>query len=289
MLCGGTAALCAACSRFPSPPAARSPIEQRGRHVLVMATSCGCHGPNFAGWKAGRPDNLPGSAPYGERFVGPFGVVPAANITQDPESGIGRWTDEQIARAIREGIRPDGSRLYPTMPYAAYHGMADSDMAALIAYLRRLTPVRNRVPPKELHQTPPPPEHQPPAPPRPPGNRLELGAYLVESVSGCGDCHTPKGPNGPRRELALAGNRLPMGPNRTELVPNITPDRETGIGRWSENDIAHYLRTGSRPDGGVAQGSMAGLILASFRHYTPEEARAVAAHLKSIPPIRNRP
>jgi hypothetical protein len=89
--------------------------------------------------------------------------------------------------------------------------------------------------------------------------------------------------------MLLAGNVLPRGSEEAEVVPNITPEPDSGIGRWSRNDIAHYLRTGSRPDGGLAQSLMAGLIFSSFSHLTRTEALAIATYLKSIPPVRHRP
>src|SRR5436190_2680786 len=103
----------AGCVLLPRPPEARTPLERRGRHVLRIAEGCGCHGANFAGWRQGGPDRAPGSLPYGERFVSDTGTVPAPNITPDPQTGIGAWSDEQILGAVRNGIRPDGSRLSP--------------------------------------------------------------------------------------------------------------------------------------------------------------------------------
>jgi mono/diheme cytochrome c family protein len=244
---------------------------------------------NFAGWKEGGPDLLPRTLPYGERFVGPFGAIPAPNITPDPETGIGGWSDEEILRAIRDGIRPGDNRLHPIMPYEAYHGMAESDLRALVAYLRRLRPIKNLVTGKRLEKPVPEPGALPPTPERPPEGGVALGKYLVENVSTCGDCHTPRDPTGPRPGLMLAGRRMPHGAEGTLPVPNITPDRETGIGRWSESAIARYVRTGARPDGGLAQSLMAGLIFSSYSHLTRQEAQAIAAYLKSIPPVRHRP
>lgn len=275
--------MAAGCGRLPRLPPARTAVESHGRHVLQIATRCGCHGPNFAGWREGGPDRLPEAAPYGERFVGPFGTVPAANITPDPETGIGTWSDAEITRALREGIRPGGRRLSPIMPYHAYHGMAESNLAALVAYLHRLRPVRNPVPGPQFTQRVPEPRPLPPAPDRPPESGTALGRYLVQNVSTCTDCHLPAGASQPEQ---LVGQLLPVGPGQRVVVPNITPDRETGIGRWSEEEIARYLRTGRRPDGELAKSLMAVLILTSYSHLTRDEARATAAYLKNIPPVR---
>lgn len=277
------------CASLSTPPIARTPLESRGRHLLRIANGCGCHGLNFAGWKVGGPDLLPRTLPYGERFVGAYGVIPAPNITPDLETGIGRWTDDQVARAIRDGLHPAGTRLHPIMPYTAYHGMAESDIQALVAYLRRLRPVKNLVTGKRLDTPPPEPGPLPAAPERPPGSALALGKYLVESVTTCGDCHTARDPFGTRPGPLMAGNVMPHGSEGVMRVPNITPDRETGIGRWSESAIARYLRTGSRPDGGLAQSLMAGLIFSSYSHLTRQEARAITAYLKAIPPVRHHP
>lgn len=280
----------AGCDFLPKPPPqARTQVEQRGRHLLQIASGCGCHGANLAGWRTGGPDELPRATPFGERFVGPFGLVPAPNITPDRETGIGVWSDEEILQALRDGVRPGGTPLHPIMPWHAYRGMADSDLAALVAYLRRLRPVHNEVPARTLTAPlPEAPARPPSGPARPPTEGVDLGGYLALHVSACTDCHSPRGepgtePPGP----PLSGNVLPAG-GKHILVPNITPDRETGIGAWSRADIARYLRTGSRPDGGLAHSLMAGLIVSSYAHLTPDEADAIAAYLKSLPPARRR-
>ena len=289
-----TAAAIGGCGgRLPQPPPpATTPLEARGRHLVRIASGCGCHGANFAGWREGGPDALPRSLPFGERFVGPFGVVPASNITPDRASGIGLWSDGEVRRAITEGIvgRGDAAkRLHPLMSYHAYRGMARSDLDALVAYLRRLRPVDNGVPTREL-KTPVPQtpvaDAAPPGPAEPPTEGVALGRYLVRHVSVCADCHSPGEPGDSAGGPELSGKTLRLG-GRALVAPNLTPDRETGLGRWSEGDIARYLRTGSRPDGGLAQSAMAGLILSSYSHYTPEEARAVAAYLKSLAPVRS--
>lgn len=274
------------CDTLPQPPKAKTPLEERGRHVLQLAGGCGCHGTNFAGWRQGRADSFPRAAPFGERFVGPFGSVPASNITPDPNTGISGWSDEMLEQAITQGLDPAGRRLSPQMPYRAYQGMAKSDVRALIAYLRRLRPVNNAVPAKELKTPVPEWETSSPAPEERPTEPVALGRYLVEHVSACTDCHSP-GESGPEGE-SLAGKMLPIG-GKSIVAPNLTTDRETGIGTWSQADISRYLRTGTRPDGGLAQSAMAGLILVSFSKMTKEESAAVAVYLKSLPPVRHRP
>ncbi len=224
---------------------------------------------------------MPRAIPYGERFTGPFGTVPTPNITQD-QGGIGSWTDNQIAQAITDGVDPSGAKLSPIMPYRAYHGMAKSDVRALVAYLRTIPPVRNDVPAPTLKQPIPEMGPQPSAPQIRPTEEIALGRYLVRNISSCADCHAPKDTGS--EEPFLSGGMLTID-GKEVAAPNITPDRKTGIGSWSEADIARYLRTGTRPDGGLAQSAMAGLILTSFSHFTPEEAHAVAAYLKSQPAV----
>jgi len=275
------AVVASGCHVPPQPPAGRTDLERQGRHVLQLAGGCGCHGTNFAGWKAGSPDSLPRALPYGERFVGTYGVVPAANITQDL-SGIGRWTDDQIAQAVTDGVDPSGQQLSPAMPYRAYHGMAKSDVRALVAYLRTLPPVRNDVPAPSLQGPLPEMGSLPPAPDTRPTEDIALGRYIVRNVSFCADCHATRIAG--FREKPLLGGTITIDGKQVN-VPNITPDREGGIGTWSEEEIARYLRTGTRPDGGLAQSAMAGLILTSYSHFTPTEARAVAAYLKSQIPV----
>ena len=174
------------------------------------------------------------------------------------------------------------------MPYHAYHGMAKKDLQALIAYLHRLHPVENDPGEKVLKKPIVPVDWSafPPAPEERPTEPVALGHYLVAHVSGCTDCHAQEtvGP----QELPLTGKILHIG-SQDIVAPNLTPDRETGLGRWSRADIARYLRTGTRPDGGLAQSTMAGLILTSFSHLTPEESDAIAAYLKTLPPVHERP
>jgi hypothetical protein len=220
--------------------------------VLQIAEGCLCHGPNFAGWRAGGPDTLPRSSPFGERFHGGSGVVAASNITPD-STGIGGWTDAQVAGAITEGVDPSGARLSPIMPYRAYHGLAREDLTALVAYLRALPPVANAVP-FNAADNPAVTLPSAAAPDVRPSGGAALGRYLVRNVCACADCHALVDGGG---EAPLIGQTLQIG-DEGVVAPNLTPDRETGLGRWSAGDMARYLRTGSRLDGGLAQSAMAG-------------------------------
>lgn len=259
-------------------------LAERGRYLFAVGGCGACHtskeGPADAG---GRAVEIPG------------GVVYSTNITEDRETGIGTWSDGQIAAAIRFGLTPSGSTLIPAMPYTSYRGLADEDVRALVAYLRTLPPVhhpnrRLRVKIPLLRRILLPlwyriyfrPGHPPQ---RAPQEGPARGEYLVRHVGHCGECHTPRGWNGlPKANLYLAGN-----PQKIEgaPVPNITPDRRTGIGDWSRGDIADFLHTGFKPDGDTAQGLMEWMIEGGFQKLTESDALAIATYLKSIPAIRH--
>jgi mono/diheme cytochrome c family protein len=224
--------------------------------------------------------------------------VYSTNITPDRQSGIGDWTDEQIITAIRLGRRPNGERLIPVHPFPVFNGMADEDLRALVAYLRSVPAVDRPNRPKRI--TVPLFESvflpawlaaftarlEPPT--VAPTSGLARGQYLVQAVGHCGECHTPRGIT-----LALDNTRFlagnPAGPDG-EPVPNITPDKETGL-TWSEEEIVWYLATGNTPDGDVAGGLMGEVIegtSAGYKDLTPADRLAIAQYLKSIPPIRHK-
>ena len=223
----------------------------------------------------------------------------STNITPDKETGLGNWSDKEIADAMTKGIRPGGDLLVPAMPYEAYSGMARQDLEALIAYLRTLKPVHKETPrlkswvpfvrsllvPLWLKLfgrffTPPL---------KAPQNGIARGRYLTDHVSLCGDCHTPRNFIGvPKRALYLAGMKVgPLG----DEIPNITPDARTGIGEWSREEIADLTLTGIRPNLDNVQGLMEEVIEGTSRGYknmTREDALAIADYLKSIRPIANK-
>ncbi|HTN72256.1 MAG TPA: cytochrome c, partial [Methylomirabilota bacterium] len=216
-------------------------------------------------------------------------------------TGLGSWTDQQIHDAMVKGIRPDGSRMIPVMPYEAYSGMAQEDLKALIAYLKTLKPVKKATPALES-KAPFTRSLGIPvylkffgrlsnSPAQGPKSGIERGRYLVEHVSLCGDCHTPRNFIGvPNRSLYLAGAGAKSGP-LGEDIPNITPDKETGIGDWRREDIAELLLTGTKPDSDDVQGLMSEVIQGAphgFKDMKREDALAIADYLKSIPPIKNK-
>jgi mono/diheme cytochrome c family protein len=277
-------------SWLPVSAASPSPADiARGKYVFGATGGCGCH------TKKKEPVNS-----GGRRYDGPFGTVYSSNITPDRETGIGKWTDEQLITAIRLGRRPNGERLIPVHPYTVFNGMAEEDLHALVAYLRTLPPVNRPTPPKKI--TVPlfetvflpawlaafaPRETPPPAAPT---SGIARGEYLVRAVAHCGECHTPRTLTmATDNSRFLAGNPKGKGPEGAE-VPNITPDKETGL-TWTVPQIADYLGTGNKPDGDVA-GSLMGEVIqgtaAGYKDLTESDRLAIAQYLKSIPAVRNK-
>jgi len=257
---------------------------ERGRYLVHAGGCLTCH-------TANRPDAIPLAG--GRALPTPFGTFYAPNITPDPITGIGGWTDADLGRALREGVAPDGSNYYPVFPYPAYTGIKDADVAALGAYLRSLKPVRQQVTAHDLpwylssrlvmmgwnlfNFSPGrfTPDHSR-------DEAWNRGAYLVRHLGHCGECHTPRNPlGGLDRSRELAGN--PAGPDG-EKIPDITQDRTTGIGQWSTDDIAFLLETGLLPDGDFAGSSMSPVIEDNTARLTPEDRQAIATYLKALSP-----
>jgi mono/diheme cytochrome c family protein len=265
-------------------------LVAKGQYVFALAGGCACHTVPKGTFNAG-----------GRAFPIPLGTVYSTNITPDKETGLGSWTDQQIRDAIVKGVRRDGSNIIPVMPYEAYSGMAREDLNALIAYLKTLTPVKKATP--ELKSKAPLTRSLgiplylkvfgrfSNAPAQAPKGGIERGRYLVEHVSLCSDCHTPRNSIGvPNRSLYLAGASKKINP-MGEDVPNITPDKETGIGDWKREEIAELLITGTKPDLDNVQGLMSEVIQGTphgFKDMKREDALAVADYLRSIPPIKNK-
>lgn len=275
-----------------SPAEAGTPADllARGRYVFAATGGCGCHtepGKGATGLNAG-----------GRRFDAPFGVVYSTNITMDRQTGIGAWTDQQIVDGIRLGRRPTGERIIPIHPFMTFNGMAEEDLRALVAYLRSLPPIQRANRPKQI--TVPlfeavflpawlaafAPRESPP--PQAPVAGVARGEYLVRVVGHCGECHTPRGiTQAVDNSRFLAGN--PQGPENA-LVPNLTPDRETGL-TWSVEEIADYLATGNTPSGDVAGGLMMEVIQGTsvgYKDMTRADLLAVARYLKGLPAVRNK-
>jgi cytochrome c553 len=255
---------------------AETPLE-RGQYLMHSVVACGnCHtpmGPN--GPLPGK--ELAGGTKFDEK---PFTAY-AANITPDKETGIGKWTDQQLITAIREGKRPDGSLIGPPMPIALYRGISDNDAQAIVAYLRAAKPVKNAVP-KSEYRMPLPPSYGPPVTkvvdvPR--SNQLAYGAYLAGPAGHCLECHSSPGAHGaPDLQNKLGAGGFPFnGPWGTSISSNITP---TGLARYSDADLKKVITTGIRPDGSKLKPPMG---VAYYAHMSDQDMGALIAYLRTLP------
>lgn len=256
----------------------------RGQYLTTAADCAACH-----------TDVEHGGRPFagGRALATPFGTFFTPNITPDPETGIGRWNDAQFLRALRDGIAPDGANYFPAFPYPSFTGILDADVRAIKAYLFSLPPVRQR---NREHDLSFPFswrfllngwkllffEEGPFRPTPGQGDEYNRGAYLVTALAHCGECHTPRGWLGAMdRSRFLGGN--PHGPDN-KPVPNITPDRETGIGNWTVEDIVRVLADGHTPDLDEVGGSMAETVK-STSQLTENDRHAIAVFLQAIPAV----
>jgi mono/diheme cytochrome c family protein len=265
-------------------------LVTKGQYIFALAGGCACH------TEPKKEANV-GARP----FPIPLGTVYSTNITQDKETGLGNWTDQQIYDAMVKGVRRDGSRILPVMPYERYSGMAQEDLKALIAFLRTLKPAQKPTP--ELQTWAPFARsigtrlylavfgRFSNAPAQAPKSGIERGRYLSDHVALCGDCHTPRNFLGvPNHSLYMAGANEKIGP-LGEAVPNITPDKETGIGDWKREEIAELLISGIKPDLDNVQGLMEEVIQGTphgYKDMTKQDALVIADYLKSIPAIKNK-
>ena len=283
----GPAAAAAAFALW-SGTAAAAEAEARGAYLFAAAGCAECHTD-----KAGKGAPLAG----GRRLKTPFGDFYSPNISPDPEHGIGRWSEDDFRRALRDGIAPDGSHYFPVFPYASYTLMTDPDIRYLWAYIASLPP---RATPNKPHRVDPPfgwrwlvplwkwlyfnPGAITPDQGR--SGRWNRGAYLVRALGHCAECHTPRGLlGGPLADMDMAGTR--QGPEGGS-VPNITPDADTGIGRWSKSDTHSLLKMGMTPDGDFVDGAMGEVVDGTTGRLTEPDLRAMIDYLRSLPAISNR-
>lgn len=228
------------------PASAKTELE-RGAYLVRVVAACGnCHTPKGPDGRDLPGMELAGMSPFDSREQWD---THSPNVTPDPETGIGTWTDEEIMRAIRDGVRPDGSIIGPPMPFVLYRELSDSDTRAIVAYLRQLPAVRNEVP-ASVYRVPLPPAYGPPVASVPdvdPDDILARGAYLAGPVAHCIECHSPMGEHGPDIEHRLnEGGFTFTGPWGVSVSANITPG---ALERWSDEEIAAMITTGVRPDG----------------------------------------
>lgn len=251
---------------------------EKGRYLATVADCAACHT---------LPEN---GKPYagGRPIETPFGNIVSANITPDHRTGIGAWSDQQFDDAVRRGVRPNGQRLYPAMPYPAYTKMSHDDVLAIRAYLQSVAPVHNAVnrntlpfpfdirtsmlgwdwmffTPGELK-----PDPQKPA-------EWNRGRYLVEGPGHCTSCHTSKNFLGADKSSGYLRGYLIQG----WYAPDLTNDERTGLGRWSLDDVVAYLKTGHNRTS-TATGPMAEEISHSSSKWNDDDLKAAAIYLKSL-------
>jgi mono/diheme cytochrome c family protein len=263
------------------PAVAESQLE-RGKYLVETIMACGnCHTPQGAGGPM-MDRALSGGPPIEE---GKLFTARPSNITPDRETGIGKWTDGQIKRAIREGRRPDGSLIGPPMPFSQYIGIADADLDAVVAYLRSVPAISNAVAKSTYAIKLPaawgPPIDKPITAPSS-SDKLAYGAYLAGPLGHCMECHTPMGPDGRFQYATLlgAGGMHFNGPWGLSVSKNITSDAEQGLGKWTDAQIERAIRTGIDKDGHPLKPPMG---YGYYSKVSADDMAALIAWLRSLP------
>ena len=299
------AAGCAGSSIRPTVPEPVRPtpeLLERGNYLVNSVAACGvCHTPRAGeSWLGGERTDafLGGGSVLRDEGAGLRIVAP--NISQDRATGVGAWTDDQLVRAIRDGVSHDGRLMTPLMPFLAWQAMSDDDARAIVVYLRTTPAVerpisragdqigfttRMAIRMGAVH-------HRPARDVRAP-NRADqraTGAYLAK-VGLCWHCHS-LGEGGPTddADILMSGSRVPFeDPDYGKVYArNLTPDRETGLGGYSAEQIKRALRTGRRLDG-LAMAPPMSLLIPHVSTWTDEDLDALIAYLAALPPISYRP
>ena len=260
----------------------RTPDLANGRYVFDAAGCASCHA------VPGQPDRF--RLGGGLSISTAFGTFHAPNISPDATDGIGKWTEADFVNAVMRGISPDGAHYFPTFPYASYQHAEINDIRDLYAFIRTLAPVTGRV---RAHEVRFPfnirrslgiwkqlfMDGKPFTPDASHSARWNRGAYLVNSLGHCAECHSPRNALGGIIERQrFAGGPDPEGEG---WVPNIT---QKGLADWSEDDIADFLESGITPSNDSAGGSMV-RVIRNTSQLRPEDRTAMADYLKSLPPI----
>ena len=258
---------------------------KRGQYLAKAGGCLACHTEQ-------QKDAVPFAG--GRALKTPFGTFYGPNITPHPEAGIGRWTEADFIRAMRLGERPDGANYFPAFPYPSFTRIPDADLRDLWAYLRTLAPSSRASRAHELRFpfgwrllvtgwkwfffTPGPFVNVPGL-----TQIANRGAYLVQALGHCGECHTPRNfLGGPKRDRFLAGGK---GPD-DKRTPNLTPTR---LKKWSDEELKEFLLTGATPDGDAANETMDEVIRNTTSQLTPGDMAAVMAYLRSLPPLPDEP
>jgi hypothetical protein len=261
---------------------------ERGRYLAEGVTGClYCH----SELDARQPGLPPRAGHEGAGRVWAAEGMPwlvAPNLTPDPETGAGLWSDDAFARAIREGIGHDGRALFPLMPYERFRSLSDEDLASVVVYIRSLPPIRHALPATALpfplnrlvNAAPTPLPGPVPAPDR--GTPAARGAYLA-TIGACADCHTPKDDRG--RSIAgldFAGGFRIQDANGAAFSANLTPD-PSGIPYYDDALFLETMRTGQVK----ARGLRSVMPWASYRRMADDDLKALFAFLRSVPPVRH--
>lgn len=259
---------------------------KRGAYLAKAAGCEGCH-----------TEKKDGAVPYagGRELKTPFGTFYGPNITPHPDAGIGRWKESDFQRALRMGMRPDGAHYFPAFPYPSFTLISDADARDLWAFFRSLPQDARKNRPHELRAPygwrfmvgpwkwmffAPGPFAADAARPA----QLNRGAYLVEALGHCGECHSPRNfLGGTKRDRRLAG--AASGPEG-KGVPNLTPAK---LKKWDDRDLRDFLQSGLTPDGDVAAEAMGEVVRNTTSQLTPEDLAAVIAYLRSLPSLADEP
>lgn len=271
--------LAAGATLLATASAFAEPSVERGEYLVQGPAGCGnCHTPLG-------PEGPVWAMDLGGRLVeqnDAFTAI-AANIT--PGGRIADWSDAELARAIREGIRPDGSVIGPPMPMGLYRGLGDDDLASIVMYLRTVPAVDND-PGQSTYNIPLPPAYGPPidsvtAPEQ--GVTVAYGEYLAGPVAHCTECHTPMGPQGPMFDTHLgAGGFEFHGPWGVSVSANLTSHPEDGIAMWSDDQLKQMITQGVHAEGRPMFPPMG---YGYYARMTPEDLDAVILYLRSLPPL----
>lgn len=280
--------LFACCGGIAPARAADAAAITRGAY-LAIAGDCGaCH-----------TDKKAGGAPLagGPGLVTWFGTFYAPNITPDPTTGIGHWTEAQFKRALRDGINEQGDYMYPVFPFTSFTNMTDADAGDLYAYLMSVPPVTHSTPPNRVRF----PfgwrpllfgwrtlffKEGPMSPVAGQSDEWNRGRYLAEAVVHCQECHTPRNFLGALdRAHAYAGN--PHGPDG-QNAPDLTSDKHDGLGDWKLDDIVEVLNSGMTPDGDSVGSGMADVVDGTSK-LTDADRRAIAVYIQSLPALPQTP
>ena len=252
----------------------------RGKYLVQSLLSCEvCHTPSD--WTQHGAPSVAGMEFAGQPLplAGFPGLAVAPNITPDPQTGAANWTDDQLARAIREGIKHDGSMIFPLMPYLDYKNLSDDDLAAVVVYVRSVAPVHNTLPPSKINfpvnllvRGVPEPIAAPV--PAPATDQFSQGKYLVKI--GCG-CHNAV------EKIPYGGGEALGGPWGYAVSANITPDA-SGISYYSEQTFVRALRTGY-----VGARKLNSIMpFGEFKNLTDDDLKAIYACLRTLPPVKHR-